>query len=274
MVRSFACACPPPSGSLCSQRRTLSAGPPLSDLGSLLEIGPGNLSTNSGPKKPVGFFTVSGRQPLGVENHRSKHSRFVGIPKGPPFGDSLPHLSGQSERWAPGGPGPSGSLCSQRRTLSAVLPMSDGRSLLEIGPRNLSTTSGPKKPVGFLRSRVGAPWCRKPQKNAPQICGDSKGPSLWRIFLHTFCASRKYGRRRHVPATQQKVWPSETRPRWAAGNMPPSGAYLEKFQLTLALVVKIPLPQGRPLQHPRLNHLQPPGKLRAGVLKHAVPEGN
>ena len=199
MVRSFACACPPPSGSLCSQRRTLSAVPPLSDLGSLLEIGPGNLSTNSGPKKPVGFFTVSGRQPLGVENHRSKHSRFVGIPKGPPFGDSLPHLSGQSERWAPGGPGPSGSLCSQRRTLSAVLPMSDGRSLLEIGPRNLSTTSGPKKPVGFLRSRVGAPWCRKPQKNAPQICGDSKGPSLWRIFLHTFCASRKYGRRRHVP---------------------------------------------------------------------------
>ena len=80
--------------------------------------------------------------------------------------------------------------------------------------------------------------------------------------------------RRASTATQWEVWPSETRPRWAAGSMPPSGAYLEKFQLTLALVVKIPLPQGRPLQHPRLNHLQPPGKLRAGVLKHAVPEGN
>ena len=39
-------------------------------------------------------------------------------------------------------------------------------------------------------------WCRKPQKDAPQIWGDSKGPSLWRIFLHTFCASRKYGPRR------------------------------------------------------------------------------
>ena len=200
MVRSFACACPPPSGSLCSQRRTLSAVPPLSDLGSLLEIGPGNLSTNSGPKKPVGFFTVSGRQPLGVENHRSKHSRFVGIPKGSPFGDSLPHLSGQSERWAPGGPGPSGSLCSRRRTLSAVLPMSDGRSLLEIGPGDLSTTSGPQKTGGFLTATDGQLLdVENHRSRHPRFVGITKGPPFGASFsiLSVRAESMAPGGRRH-----------------------------------------------------------------------------
>ena len=94
-------------------------------------------------------------------------------------------------------PPPSGSLCSQRRTLSAVLPLSDLGSLLEIGQENLSTNSGPQKTSRFFYGLGNAAsWCRKPQNGARQICGDSKGPSLWRIFLHTFCASRKYGPRR------------------------------------------------------------------------------
>ena len=111
-------------------------------------------------------------------------------------------------------PPPSGSLCSQRRTLSAVLPLSDLGSLLEIGQENLSTNSGPQKTSRFFYGLGNAAsWCRKPQNGARQICGDSKGPSLWRIFLHTFCASRKYGRRRHVVAKSALPRASVGRPR-------------------------------------------------------------
>ena len=63
------------------------------------------------------FFDGHGNALLGVENHRRTHSRFVGIPKGSPFGASFSILSVRAESMAPGGPGPSGSLCFQRRTL-------------------------------------------------------------------------------------------------------------------------------------------------------------
>ena len=62
-----------------------------------------NHRTISGPQKTGGFLTASGKHCPEEKNHRSRHPRFGGIPKGSPFGDSLPHLSGQSERWAPGG---------------------------------------------------------------------------------------------------------------------------------------------------------------------------
>ena len=109
MVRSFGSACPPPSGSLCSQRRTLSAVLPMSDGRSLLEIGQEVRRTNSGPQKTGGFLTATDGQLLDVENHRRTHSRFVGIPKGSPFGASFSILSVRAESMAPGGPIPLGS---------------------------------------------------------------------------------------------------------------------------------------------------------------------
>ena len=111
MVRSLGGASPPPSGSLCSRRRTLSAVLPLSDLGSLLEIGQEVHRTNSGPKKPVGFFTVSGKHCPEEKNHRSRHPRFVGIPKGPPFGASFSILSVRAESMAVGDTSSQSPLC-------------------------------------------------------------------------------------------------------------------------------------------------------------------
>ena len=83
----------------------------MSDGRSLLEIGLGDLSTNSGPKKPVGFFTVSGRGPLGVKSHRRTQFRFVGIPKGPPFGASFSILSVRAESMAVGDTSSQSPLC-------------------------------------------------------------------------------------------------------------------------------------------------------------------
>ena len=51
----------------------------------LQEMDKKNRRTNSGPKKPVGFFTATDGQPLDVENHRRPHSRFGGFQRALPL---------------------------------------------------------------------------------------------------------------------------------------------------------------------------------------------
>ena len=205
MVRSFACACPPPSGSLCSQRRTLSAVLPLSDGRRPLEIGQEVHRTISGPKKPVGFFTATGRQHLGVKNHRSRHSRFGGIPKGSPFGDSLPHLSGQSERWAPGGPGPPGSLSSQRPRSVAAVPLSrSGGAWLR--PLVRTARDGQKKP----------PHKQRAAKNRRFF--DGHGEALPGVENHRRTQSRFGGIPKGSPFGDSLPHLSGQSERWAPGG--------------------------------------------------------
>ena len=94
----------------------------MSDGRSPLEIGQEVHRTISGPQKPGGFLTATGRQPLDVENHRSRHSRFVGIPKGSPFGASFSILSVRAESMAAGGRPPlrSGKKAGKKRDNSGM----------------------------------------------------------------------------------------------------------------------------------------------------------
>ena len=57
------------------------------------------------------FFDGLGEALLGVENHRSRHSRFGGIPKGSPFGASFSILSVRAESMAAGGTSSQSPLC-------------------------------------------------------------------------------------------------------------------------------------------------------------------
>ena len=101
------------------------------------------------------FFDGHGNALLGVENHRRTHSRFVGIPKGSPFGASFSILSVRAESMAPGG---------RRRKVRFASGFRRAPSARFLAP------PFPSKPTGF----AGAPF----------RCTAEKGPQGAKKSIH------------------------------------------------------------------------------------------